>query len=1244
MNEDERKTVDIGLSETGEPNRSALRPDRALVVDDDPAILDVIRALLERVGYFVETADTSPKAWTIFKRQSPDVVISDWKMPKADGIELVNQFKKADPHLATILMTGHGTKETVIDAFTRGKINYYISKPFKSSELLEIVSAAVKERKIALGEAEFRRRLETEIERATEELKNKNQLLRKKNVEVKGLYAELQVRQAKIEKTRDYLENLLDSSIDAIISVDHRHRIIFFGRGAEDMFGYPFNEVQGKPLHVVLKNGRRDMDRLLNRLAVEERVKNFEVEIQKKNGKVLFTDVSASSLSHEDGAAGLLLVLKDVADRKRLEEELRESNLILEKLSLTDGLTGLYNHRHFQQCLQDEFHRSRRFNSPMSLIMIDLDDFKMVNDTYGHPVGDKVLLLLADMIRESIREVDTAARYGGEEFAIILPQTDVENSQSVAERLKETIEHSPRFRAIESGLMVTASLGVCGYPDPGIKAARDMTRYADKALYRAKQIGKNRVVMGGSAGERPLGRGERLTLAEKRTILRRVADTLSATLNLNEILDYLLREISFALRQTETDPPCAIMLMDRMHGLQPSAESKMDVDHRKRFMEAALKALEERNVQVFNEGESLGPAASYPIILESPTRGREVVGVITIGTVPTDLDFFRDLANQAALGIVNAKLYHEVDVARKALEKKVNQLMTLSLMSMTLQRNALTYEDFWDDNRKLLARSLADAGFERVFVYSLDRENRKLVDGVDDSLRGDQAPPVLPLPKKIGASSLFRWLAEEKVQHYDLVKVFSSADRISALERSAMKALGLQHQELGLAKLVENNRTQGLVVCAKKRFTDDDRDVMSQFVLQASMIIENLNLTHQFQEKTRRLTLIHQIGVDLSAATTPADRTEAARRALEGLTEVLRAAEISIYSFRPQDQMLRLVAYTSASARPGREPVRQIPLKETRIMSLVVKHARKQGLTAPLVLNDVERALGRRKGHGRFATSAYLGVPLYGGGDLLGIMNVTDKLDKSEFMTDDVEVAQITAGMLTPALHNLSLIIRSESRALDTFDGLVGILEDGSLRKGRCRRLTRLAEVLADGLGLDPHEVLQSRAAVLRGALDRIRADELDKGEAGRVARAALTLGRWLDDFMDQTRAETGQREAGHEAIPDILAVAEAFDSAYLGLKPSERPALPEALAEMLRHRRFNQDTIAALILALLQARITSGGRRIRLEDKDRGLLSDLLSGSVSAKPKLRLPKNFKARLLDMLAEPTPAASKGRQS
>jgi diguanylate cyclase (GGDEF)-like protein len=167
-------------------------------------------------------------------------------------------------------------------------------------------------------------------------------------------------------------------------------------------------------------------------------------------------------------------------------------NARLYELAMVDGLTGLFVRRYFDARLDEEVERSKRFGSDFSVVMMDIDDFKHLNDSFGHPVGDRLLRGIAETIRRQMRAVDTAARYGGEEFAMILPRTSMVDGYNQAERIRQQIADY-RFTADDQVLSVTASFGIASFPGSGAEDAESLIRLADRALYRAKRTGKNRV-------------------------------------------------------------------------------------------------------------------------------------------------------------------------------------------------------------------------------------------------------------------------------------------------------------------------------------------------------------------------------------------------------------------------------------------------------------------------------------------------------------------------------------------------------------------------------------------------------------------------------------------------------------------------------------------------------------------------------------------------------------------------------
>ncbi|MGA1843016.1 MAG: GGDEF domain-containing protein [bacterium] len=230
--------------------------------------------------------------------------------------------------------------------------------------------------------------------------------------------------------------------------------------------------------------------------------------IRSKRGRLFHLDLLPWGPGHE--GAGKLGILKDVSELKRLEgyvrylEELnrglnrinREQQKMIDKLShqaLTDGLTGLYNHRHFWERADVELKRANRYSEPLSCLMIDIDNFKCINDHFDHQFGDRILKRISEALKSPLRATDILARYGGDEFSILLPNTDYDGTHVISKKIMESVRSLDFETKKACSPPVTVSLGVSSYPIDCINASSQLVEYADTALYEAKAQGKDRI-------------------------------------------------------------------------------------------------------------------------------------------------------------------------------------------------------------------------------------------------------------------------------------------------------------------------------------------------------------------------------------------------------------------------------------------------------------------------------------------------------------------------------------------------------------------------------------------------------------------------------------------------------------------------------------------------------------------------------------------------------------------------------
>jgi diguanylate cyclase (GGDEF)-like protein/PAS domain S-box-containing protein len=294
----------------------------------------------------------------------------------------------------------------------------------------------------------------------------------------------LEDRFPQLEDRERLFARLIDAVQPGICLVDRSGIIVHANRASSDIFGYGVEELVGQSfLRIYEPERQAHMLHLHEEVIRGNVVHPFETVLRRKDGREVWAQISSNLLQFEGDRYRVVSVL-DVTERKRLEQS-------LQALATTDSLTGVANRRQFLELARHEVLRGRRKENLPAVIMIDLDNFKKINDTYGHATGDRALMEFSLCAVHTLRACDIFGRLGGEEFAAILPDTDEASAATIAGRLRHAIA-SLSVPAPGGDIDFTASFGVARVAD-GETTVEAALHRADLALYRAKQLGRNRV-------------------------------------------------------------------------------------------------------------------------------------------------------------------------------------------------------------------------------------------------------------------------------------------------------------------------------------------------------------------------------------------------------------------------------------------------------------------------------------------------------------------------------------------------------------------------------------------------------------------------------------------------------------------------------------------------------------------------------------------------------------------------------
>jgi two-component system cell cycle response regulator len=459
-----------------------------LVVEDDSFFRVFFSDLLKEEGYTVDTASSGNEALRMLQDREYHVVITDLVLHDISGLDVLSRTKEYDPTIDVIVATGHANMETAIYALKNGARDYLV-KPINHDELKHSVALSLEQRHLLDENQELKKQIN--LFQVSQSIANCQEQERLWKLILDSLTKETSVTRG----LGFFLEERDELALKEVKGFDEEA-----GRrlGAQAM--RKFDPEAGLEGSFFLLNkfhlpaGETDLPGLED---IRESMTLFIRTPSTLLGVVFLFNEPGRNLPGNPNLRNIHFLL----DQSSLALENAVRYARARNLVNIDDLTGLYNYRYLDLTLSRELKRAERYGSHLSVLFLDLDFFKTVNDTHGHMVGSKVLSEVGTLLKQSVREEDTVIRYGGDEYTVILVETDAAGAAVVAERIRRAIaEH--RFLAGEGfDIHVTASIGCACYPEDTSTRA-GLLELADQAMYRGKASGKNVVYHIGNATER----------------------------------------------------------------------------------------------------------------------------------------------------------------------------------------------------------------------------------------------------------------------------------------------------------------------------------------------------------------------------------------------------------------------------------------------------------------------------------------------------------------------------------------------------------------------------------------------------------------------------------------------------------------------------------------------------------------------------------------------------------------------
>jgi len=436
-------------------NKEVLANISVLYVEDEKDVREFTAKLLGSLVKKVYSAENGLDGLEQFKENKDDIhlIVSDINMPKMDGLEMCAEIKKINKEIPIVITSAHNDPNFLKKAINVG-VSTYAMKPIDLYQLVESMIKAIEPIYLKRKLEDLNISLETRVENEIQKIKS-------------------------ILDAQDNIVILSNSK--TIKNVNKRFLEFFEVTSIEDFTRMSDNIFN----HFIEEYGFISKKSLLGNKCYYKYIKNLkEVDrvVKIKNSKDEERVFTINVDNYDNSNDFYVISLTDIT-------ELKEKSNLLEYQASHDNLTGLFNRNKFNSLFGKEIRRGIRYSNKLSLVLFDIDFFKVVNDTHGHQVGDEVLKEIANIVTQSVREHDTVVRWGGEEFLILLPETDLEGARIVAEKIRSTICKDPLTKL---NLSISASFGVSIMNEEDTEDS--FIARIDEALYEAKKSGRNKVV------------------------------------------------------------------------------------------------------------------------------------------------------------------------------------------------------------------------------------------------------------------------------------------------------------------------------------------------------------------------------------------------------------------------------------------------------------------------------------------------------------------------------------------------------------------------------------------------------------------------------------------------------------------------------------------------------------------------------------------------------------------------------